>query len=282
MKNNLKIPTESNATLRMIDTSKVEFNFPQGKGFLKVGRSSFKDQNDFLSYLSTTFPINEDKWRRGFSIKRKGKYYRINNSDEIVFTFGDPVLDLITNENGELIIGNQRYNLRAKEMANPISRGGGVQNIDLIPRRGELSRIVRCAAHGEGNFTLVETGPNHAILASKNPSTMWFYNGSSSMRFRAYNDSYGIGWKMGAEIETWGDEFKSAEITSNYGFIVEGQSCAVGKQDSDSETNDNYLEESEWGIFSPAPNGVNSTCSANWQGKLYYGNVSEGDCAFWL
>ena len=57
--------------------------------------------------------------------------------------------------------------------------------------------------------------------------------------------------------------------------------CHAARYDSDSDTNDNYVDEYEWGINSPAPNGVKSLCTATWQGSNYSGYVSKGDCDYW-
>ena len=183
MNTKLKLPTESNAKLEQVQTNKLEVSFPHQGGSLQMGQHEFKERDDLLSYLSQTFPLEKHDSGHRFSVKRKGKYNRLNQKGDIVFTFGDPLLDLITDEHGWLAIGKLRYNLRAAELAEPGSRGGGIQSVDLSPRRGEFDRIVSQASFGEGNFTVVEAGPEHAVLASKNPSTMYFYNGSAKMRF---------------------------------------------------------------------------------------------------
>ena len=281
-KTKLKLQSESNAALKQVQINKLEMNFPRQDGFLHVGRHTFKDQDDLLLYLSQAFPMEKDSTGHRFAIKRTGKYNRLDEKGRIVFTFGDPVLDLITDEHGWLMIGNLRYNLCAAELAEPGSRAGGIRNIDLSPRPGEFEHVVSQAAYGEGNFTIVEAGPERAVLASKNPSTLYFYDGSAKMRFRAFKKNYGVGWKMGADIETWGGDFRRAEIQSDYGYWVYGRVCAVGKHDSDSDTNDDYVDEYEWGVFSSPPNGVKSLCTANWRGSNHAGYVSKGDCDYWL
>ena len=192
------------------------------------------------------------------------------------------MLDLITDEHGWLEIGKLRYDLRAAELVEPGSRGGGIQSIDLSPRSDEFNQVVTRAAAGEGNFTLVEASPERAVLASKNPSTLWFYDGNAKMRFRAFKKNYYVGWKMGSDIETWGGRFTRAEIQSDYGFWVYGRACGVAKHDSDDDTNDSYVDEYEWGISSPKPNGVKSLCTATWRNRNYSGYVSSGDCDYWI
>jgi hypothetical protein len=281
-KKGLGLQAESNAALEQVQHNKVEIRFPQQDGFVRVGRYSFKDLDDLLSYLSQAFPVESHSSGNRFLLKRKGKYQRINESGQIVFTFGDPVLDVITDEHGWMILGGVRYDLHAAELADPGSRGGGIRALDLSPRAAELDYVVSRASLGEGNLTLVEAGPEHAVLASKNPSTIWFYDGAAKMRFRAFKKNYGLGWKMGADVETWGGNFTRAEIQSEYGYWFVSTICAVARRDSDSDTNDDYVDEYEWGIASASPNGVKSFCTATWRNKSYGGTVSTGNCGYWL
>ncbi|MGQ0603605.1 MAG: hypothetical protein ACT4QE_18145 [Anaerolineales bacterium] len=278
----IKFPTDSNVALKLVKPNKLELRFPAGAGAMQMGRHRFKDQGDLLGYLSQTFPLESHATGHRFMVTRAGKYQRFNQGGQAIFTFGDPVLDLITDEHGWLTIGGQRFDLRAAEVSDPAARGGGVQAINLLPRQGELDRVISRAALGEGDFTLVEAGADNATLASRNPSTLYFYRGSAKMRFRAFKKNYAVGWKMGADIETWGGDFTRAEIQSDYGYWVYGRACAVAKHDSDSDTTDDYVDEYEWGVFSSAPNGVRSFCTATWLGSNYTGWVSKGDCDYWL
>ena len=180
-KKNLKLQGESNAALKEVLKNKLELQFPREEGFLRVGRSNFKHEDDLLSYLAQAFPVEKDSFGHRFSVKRKGKYNRVDKSNRIVFTFVDPVLDLITDERGYVTIGGQRYDLRAAELGNP------------------------------------------------------------------------------------------------------GRVCSVAKRDSDSDTNDDYVDEYEWGtINTSAPTGVESFCQATWRQKLYSGVVSQGSCDAWV
>lgn len=282
MKPKLKLTAGSNASVKAVQANKVHVEFPSGKGVLQVGRSVFKNRADFLAYLSRAFPLERREAGYRVSISRKGKYQRVNQKNEPVFAFGDPLLDFITDEHGWVTIEGQRHNLRADALADPGARGGGIQSLDLSPRAGEMEAAVSRAAAGEGSFSIVEANAKSAVLASKNPSTLYFYDGNAKMRFRAFKSSYGVGWKMGADIETWGGNFTRARIESNYGFWIYGRACGVAKRDSDSDTNDDYVDEYEWGVFSSAPNGVNSLCTATWRGRNYSGYVSKGDCDFWI
>src|SRR5262245_189800 len=59
----LKLPTDSNAVLTLLDSTKVEVRFPtDGKGYMKPGKNEFKDEDDLVNYLSLAFPFSrEDK-----------------------------------------------------------------------------------------------------------------------------------------------------------------------------------------------------------------------------
>jgi hypothetical protein len=198
-----------------------------------------------------------------------------------VFTFGDPVLDLITDEHGWLTIGGRRHNLAAAEVADPAARSGGVSTIDLSPRPGELDHIIRQASLGTGRFSIVEAGADRAIITTTNPSEYGFYSGGAKMRFRAFKKNDWVGWKMGADIETWGGDFTRAEIQSDYGMTVWDNVCGVAKHDSDSDTNDDYVDEYEWGINSSPPTGVRSICTATWKGTTNERIVTKGSCDYW-
>jgi hypothetical protein len=217
VKPKLAVPGKSNAALKQQRAGKAHLKFPREGGYLEVGRDSFDDQEDLLGYLTATFPVVKDGDGRRFSVKRTGKYRRVNAKGDPVFTFGDPVLDLITDERGWLSIGGQRHNLAAVELADPNARSGGIATIDLSPRPGELDHVVREASLGGGRLSIDAAGVDHAILASINPSEYWCYSGTAKMRFRAFKKNYWVSWKMGADIETWSGDFTRAEIQSDYG-----------------------------------------------------------------
>jgi hypothetical protein len=276
------MPTDCNASLSRDQGDKLEIRFPSDGGFLRVGRHAFKDRDDLVKYLESVFPLEKHGAGYRSTIKRKGKYVRVDGAGRTIFTFGDPILDVITDENGWLALGAQRLNLRRSELTEPGLRGGGIRSMDLSPRAGELDRMLSRAALGEGDFTIVEARADAATLASKNPAALYFYSGTAKMRFRAFKKNYVVGWKMGADIETWGADFARAEIRSEYGVHTAGLACAIVKRDSDEDTNDDYVDEYEWGIGSDAPDGINAICWADWRGSIYTGQVSKGDCQLWV
>lgn len=87
---------------------------------------------------------------------------------------------------------------------------------------------------------------------------------------------------MGAEIETWGGKFTTARIESRYIDTFFAQVCAVVKTDSDSDTNDDYVDEYEWGVSAPQPKRVESQCRAQFKGQTFTGGVQAGPLCFVL
>ena len=68
-------------------------------------------------------------------------------------------------------------------------------------------------------------------------------------------------------IETWGgsdSHFSYARIDSWYGNAAIGP-CTFLKYDNDSDTNDDFVDEYEWGVNAVPADGVNSFCTANWR-----------------
>jgi hypothetical protein len=81
---------------------------------------------------------------------------------------------------------------------------------------------------------------------------------------------------MGAEVETWGHDFDRARVESRYLDTFAGAFCAPVKFDSDSDTDDDHVDEYEWGVNAPQPLRVVSTCSADWHGMRFAGQVEAG------
>jgi hypothetical protein len=70
-----------------------------------------------------------------------------------------------------------------------------------------------------------------------------------------------------------------ARIDSTYLDTVIGTTCAAVKTDSDSDSNDDYVDEYEWGVNAPQPLRVISFCAARWKGENFAGSVEAGpDC----
>jgi hypothetical protein len=217
-----------------------------------------------------------------FHIKRKGKYQRVDRSGRPIFTFGDPILDAITDEHGNITVGRENFNLLPFELA--ADRRGGISSIDL---GGDAFRhdLIREATALNGTRTLVEHTADGAIIASRNPSQIDFFIGSAHMRFRSWKTNYIFYRSIGTEIETWGGNFTSASIESMYADpIVSGNPfvCGVTKRDSDSDTNDDYVDEYETGVFANPASTVQSFCTALWKGQTKGGTVRKGSCTMFL
>lgn len=105
------------------------------------------------------------------------------------------------------------------------------------------------------------------------------------MRFRSWKNNYLIYKSIGTEIETWRGDFSRAEIQSVYTDPIVPTDpfiCGIVKSDSDSDTNDDYVDEYEYSINAPIPSSVRSYCTAQWKGQFYSGTVSKGDCEFFV
>jgi hypothetical protein len=271
---------ESNAQVR--DTgSKCEIVFPKN-GFLNPGRYEFRDWDDVISFIFQAFGLPEQH-EGGFSMKRKGKYQRLDYRGRPAFTFGDPILDLVTDQHGWIVVGGERHNLRTMPRAVRMRRRGGIRSLDLTPHIEDIRRAQVEEAMVRGDrFVIVESTDTTVQIASRNPSERVFYSGGAKMRFRAWKSNYKVYWSMGAEIETWGGDFGYARIESDYGDAIAHGYCATMKHDWDSDTNDDYVDEWEWGTFSSPPTGVRSWCSADWMSGHYTGWVQVGGCDYFF
>lgn len=265
---------------------RIEMHFPK-EGFLTSEKSTFKDQKDLVSYLSEVFsiPIGANDSIK-VSIKRKGKYQRLNRFGKPVFTFGDPIIDTITNEHGWTTIGKETFDFKMIEIAAASSRGGGISTIDLSYDNNSIKDLqIKDATSVNGNSSLLEKDENHTIIASSNQSQIDFHDGNSLMRFRAFKKNSFFYKKIGTEIETWRGNFSSAYIESIYASPVVPNDpfiCAIEKRDTDSDSNDHYVDEYESSVFFDLPSTVRSYCEARWKGQDYDGTVSKGDCIIFV
>ena len=117
------------------------------------------------------------------------------------FTFGDPILDLITDPAGELLIGGRRIDLAAVELESARQQSGGIRGIDLAVMSDAIRNFqVAQAAAGQGDFALVECTGEVVALASTNPARRDFFHSGDHLRFKAWKKSYALYRSMGAEI----------------------------------------------------------------------------------
>lgn len=262
-------------------TGKAELRFDADRRYVQSGRSDFATEAELLGYIADVLPAVANGRGLSGSIKRVGKYERVTSEGDRAFSFGDPILDLITDDQGTLHLGGRRLDLRGVELARS-GRGGGLSCIDFSPFASGMRDAELAASLNEsGPFAIIECLEDSVSIVSRNPHQQWFYAGTTKMRFRAFRSSYIVYTKIGADIETWGHDFASASIQSRYGrFLDETHGhCFTIHSDSDSDNDDDYVDEYEWfvgGGVGSGYDGVTSTCVANWHGRIYSGVVANG------
>jgi hypothetical protein len=279
----VELPVRANCELVRRDEGGLEFRFPEKDGLLTSARWDFQDRSELVDHLAQLLSLDPAAGGlRGTAVCR-GKYERRDADGNRAFTFGDPILDLITSPDGTLIVGGLRTDVAALELSSARQRTGGIRSIDLtVISQAMWDLQTAQAAMGQGDHALVECNRDVVALASTNPSKRDFrWNGTSDLlRFKAWRKSYPFYWSMGAEIETWGHDFDSARIESRYLDIIAGAVCAAVKVDSDSDTDDDYVDEYEWGVNAPQPLRVVSNCTADWHGERFGGQVAAGQECF--
>jgi|KBSMisStaDraftv2_1062788.scaffolds.fasta_scaffold272640_2 hypothetical protein len=276
------LPEGSKGNYRLAtDARKATFFFPE-KAELTSGKSEFKSPEEFLQYLKKSLGAGSAQDSLRGTVCRRGKYQKVDKSGNPVLTIGDPILDLVSDDEARLFIEGKPLHLTDTEFASARYRSGGLRSIDLAPHSGALSQSqLLAAARGEGDFVLVEASDRALSFASTNPSQQDFYpSGGGHLRFKAWKKSYTVYWSMGAEIETWGGKFTKARIESRYIDTFYAQTCFVVKTDSDSDTNDDYVDEYEWGVNAPQPKRVESVCNAQFKGQQFAGAVQAGPQCF--
>jgi hypothetical protein len=256
-------PTCDGVRIQIIGDNRAQLIFAPG-ATISPARTEFADEEDLLAYLKQFFPIvGEGKVAR-MTICRKGRYQRIDSMQRPILTFGDPVLDLITDPSGRVRIGATAHDFQS------------------------LLSAGRIFASGTDSKLAIDTLPINPAAPKKN--AIDFTDGNFRMRFHAWRSNYLLFWKMGAEIETWGENFTWARIDSQYGGAVGtdgtvgGALCGVMKTGSDEAVDDDYIDEYEWGTAgSVQPASVRSMCSAVWRGELRQRLVEAGEaCQAWI
>lgn len=261
---------------------KTIFTFPE-KAEMTHGRCEFKTPEELLKYIEKSVSTESGKTSLRGTVSRRGKYQKVDKSGNPVLTIGDPILDLTSDDEARVFIGGEAIHLTTTEFSSARYRSGGIRSIDLSGVSRDLAQSqLLSAARGEGDFVLVESSDRVLSFASTNPSQLDFYILPlfKHIRFKAWKKNYFFYWSMGAEIETWGGNFTSARIDSVYIDTFFAQTCFVVKRDSDSDTNDDYVDEYEWGVNAPQPKRVESFCSAQFQGHQFSGGVEAGPQCF--
>jgi|KBSMisStandDraft_5_1062788.scaffolds.fasta_scaffold133271_1 hypothetical protein len=282
------LSADSNGSVGAVKPDKIELHFPKD-GFIRCERSTFKNHADLSAYIAEVLGLKNGRKATQLSVKRRGKYQRLDHAGSPVYTFGDPILDLITDEHGWVTVGKATYHLTPKDLKSPANRKGGIISIDLGVNNGEIRRQQLAEALADkGGRTLVEHTTDRLVIAKTDLSQMDFWHGNAHLRFHSWKKNYGFYRSIGTEIETWGADFIRAEIQSLYADPVVGSQnpfvCGIVKRDSDSDSNDDYVDEYEYSYGAPPriPSSVRSNCLANWKGQRWGGVVSKGDCQSFL
>src|SRR5690349_20874855 len=105
-----------------------EVEFVTHDDSIQPGRERFASRGELTAYLGQELGGRpEGDGMRG-SVTRKGVYSRRAAGGAAAVTFGDPVLDAISSSSGELVIGEQKIDLRSGhvELGGRSGAGGGV------------------------------------------------------------------------------------------------------------------------------------------------------------
>jgi hypothetical protein len=239
------------------EEGRLLIQFPRDGGVVQPAQWRFTDRDDLIKFLADRLGLTIENGGLRGTVHRRGKYARLSSHGAPIMSFGDPILDMITNEHGELRIGGFRFQIGANSLIDSHSSVGGTADTDLKPSEES----------SDANGSIVVEASSQAS-ARIYVSARTFVRDGDTMRFRAFRRS-GFFWKMGAQIVTTEQDFDEARIDSEYWDTYVQQTCAIVKIDSDHDNNDEFLEEYEWGINSPQPLRVKSLCTATWRGEEF-------------
>jgi hypothetical protein len=242
------------------DGGRAEFS--AGTASISPDRHRFHTFDELKTYLQHTFGARaEGEGVRG-SMSRRGPYSRRAANGDPVVTFGDPVLDAISSADGSLVVGNETINLR-EGSGSPAARAGadgtvGAQAASSLQHTGTVNGAERWAAD--------------------DGSRVEYRLGTGRLVFQAWRNRNISGyWSIGAEILVVKTpaKFQVADIESRY-YMSVGAPCKIVRIDHDSDRNDDYLEEYEWGWNAQQPKRVASLCRARWHNALFADVVTAG------
>ncbi|HEV2855185.1 MAG TPA: hypothetical protein VHC97_20495 [Thermoanaerobaculia bacterium] len=154
---------------------KTTFAFPE-KAEMTYGKCEFKTPEEIFKYIQKSVTAASDSKSLRGSICRRGKYQKVDKSGNSVLTIGDPILDLVSDDEGRVFIGGEAIHLTTTEFSSARYRSGGLRSIDLSSVSSALAQSqLLAAARGEGDFVLVESSDRVLSFASTNPSQRDFY-----------------------------------------------------------------------------------------------------------
>ena len=229
-------------------------------------RWQFANEEELVDYIANLFDIEPltPGSIRGTSAQVRNRR-RIQASESRPLLFDNPVLDYITSPRGEIVIGSQSFNLRARRLGETSHR-----LVTLDPPANSFTAVhaLSCTT----DFTGLD------VCVSDDGRQRTYSDGMASLSFKSFKNSSWF-WTMGTEIKTYGGNFEAAVINSRYYGQAYAQTCSV-EYDDDSATNSKKLEEYDWGVFAPQPKKVESLCRVQWNGRRISGVVSAGDDCF--
>lgn len=122
--------SKGNYHLSMDEAGKTIFAFPE-KAEMTHGKCEFKSIEELLKYIEESVAARSGQNSLRGSICRRGKYQKVDKSGNPVLTIGDPILDLISDDEARVIIGGEAIHLTTTEFSSARYRSGGIRSIDL-------------------------------------------------------------------------------------------------------------------------------------------------------
>ena len=244
----------------MQQSGKVEF--VTRDVLIQPDRYTFANLDELTAYVGETFGGQPAGQGLRGSMTRKGIYSRRAADGTDAVTFGDPVLDAVSSATGTIVIGTQTIDL-VEDLGSPESvnaaGGGAVASASGLVKTGIVNGAERWATD---DGSLVE-----------------YRMGAGTLSFHAWNRrrTFPPYWSAGAKIFIKGTnaDFEFADIRSYYYMSV--TSPCEPSVDGDSDSDDSYLEEYEWGVNAQRPERVASLCRARWHHSQFADVVTAGE-----
>ena len=115
--------------------------------------------------------------------------------------------------------------------------------------------------------------------ASDDGSMVEYRLGTGRLTFHAWKKStIYLYWSMGGEISVINTyaNFQAADIVSHY-YMTVTSPCQVVKVNENSDRNDTYVDQFEWGWNSPQPERVAVLCRAQWHNARFADLLTAGE-----
>jgi hypothetical protein len=240
-----------------------EVEFVTRDASIQPDRYTFANLDELTAYLRQVLGGRPEGGGIRGSMSRKGTYSRRAADGTQAVTFGDPVLDAISSAAGALVIGGKTIDLREGHGSPeaPTGAGGGVVAFDAPYLK----------------FTRIVNGAER--WASDDGAMVEYRVGDGRLNFHAWKKhTFYQYWSMGGEIGISGTHtnFEAADIVSYYYMSVDSP-CAVVKIGHDSDRDDSYVDQYEWGINAQQPERVAALCRAQWNNARFADIVTAGE-----